>query len=556
MKKIFVSWLLLLMICTYCSAFSQIPEVISYQGILTDTTGAAKPDDQYNFTFRLYEAGSGGSAIWTESKKLIVRKGLFSTNLGDQSPFGYDIKFDNPYWLSIQIESGSEMPARIMLTPSAYSISSINSDTANYAKQFKIDNGQLVRSINGLKDMITLKGSGGTAVTTNGDTITIATSGGGNGGGISSIQNADSTLNITNPNGPSANINIKIPFKLTGSSDDYIVNANNYGHGYGLSGKSEGVGVYGESSNSFGVYGYSPKGVGVLGASNQNEGVYGGSNDSVGVVGQSTNSSGILARTYNQSRFALEALNSTANGIRAFCGLASNDYCIFAQNYNTATYGVLGANSNSITAGVFGYSNGQSIDEAGVYGLSTSSAAAILGYAPLGGYAGYFVGTVKILGDFINSNIKFEIDHPLDPSNKYLIHSAVESPEMKNIYDGVITTDADGFAVVDLPSYFQALNTDYRYQLTVIGQFAQAIIENKINNNGFTIKTDKPNVEVSWQVTGIRNDAYAKANPMVVEKEKTREEQGKYLMPELFGQPKEKGINYVNPVLSKNEKKN
>ena len=72
-------------------------------------------------------------------------------------------------------------------------------------------------------------------------------------------------------------------------------------------------------------------------------------------------------------------------------------------------------------------------------------------------------------------------------------------------------------------------------------------MESEISNNHFTIKTDKPNVKVSWQVTGIRNDAYAKANPMVVEEEKTSKDRGKYLRPELFGQPKEKGIYYVKP---------
>jgi hypothetical protein len=89
------------------------------------------------------------------------------------------------------------------------------------------------------------------------------------------------------------------------------------------------------------------------------------------------------------------------------------------------------------------------------------------------------------------------------------------------------------------------LNIDYKYQLTVIGQFAQAIVESEISNNQFTIKTDKPNVKVSWQVTGIRNDEFAKQHPFIVEKEKEGLERGKYLMPELFGQPETMGINYM-----------
>jgi hypothetical protein len=140
------------------------------------------------------------------------------------------------------------------------------------------------------------------------------------------------------------------------------------------------------------------------------------------------------------------------------------------------------------------------------------------------------------------------IDHPQDPANKYLVHSCVESPDRMNIYNGNATTDGQGLARVELPHYFDALNIDFRYQLTVIGQFAQAIVESEIKDNYFIIKTDKPNVKVSWQVTGIRNDAYAKANPMVVEKEKEDTARGKYLMPELYGQPMEMGIHYVKPV--------
>ena len=109
-----------------------------------------------------------------------------------------------------------------------------------------------------------------------------------------------------------------------------------------------------------------------------------------------------------------------------------------------------------------------------------------------------------------------------------------------------------GEATVALPNYFEALNRDFRYQLTVIGQFAQAIVESKIKDNHFTIKTDKPNVEISWQVTGIRQDAYMKAHPMEVEQDKPAHERGTYQHPELLGQPEEKGLAWAqNPALWK-----
>ena len=105
-----------------------------------------------------------------------------------------------------------------------------------------------------------------------------------------------------------------------------------------------------------------------------------------------------------------------------------------------------------------------------------------------------------------------------------------------------MTTDALGDAVVTLPEWFETLNRDFRYQLTVIGQFAQAIVASEIADGRFSIKTDKPNVKVSWQVTGIRQDAWANANRIPVEEEKPEVERGFYLHPELYGAPEEKGV--------------
>lgn len=149
-------------------------------------------------------------------------------------------------------------------------------------------------------------------------------------------------------------------------------------------------------------------------------------------------------------------------------------------------------------------------------------------------------GDLSVSGTISKGGGSFKIDHPLDPENKYLYHSFVESPDMMNVYNGNITTDANGIAKVKLPDYFESLNTDFRYQLTVIGTFAQAIVSEKVNENQFEIRTDKPNVEVSWQVTGIRNDAYARKFRIPNEVEKKTEEKGTYLYPEAYGLPIDK----------------
>ncbi|MDF1695388.1 MAG: hypothetical protein P1U56_06135 [Saprospiraceae bacterium] len=138
-------------------------------------------------------------------------------------------------------------------------------------------------------------------------------------------------------------------------------------------------------------------------------------------------------------------------------------------------------------------------------------------------------GDFNVFGMISKSGGSFKIDHPLDPQNKYLYHSFVESPDMMNIYNGNIITDKEGEAIVDLPNYFNALNIDYRYQLTVIGSFAQAIIWKKVENNQFVIKTDQPNVEVSWQVTGIRNDTFAKDNRIQNEVNKQGKDKGRLM---------------------------
>jgi hypothetical protein len=157
-----------------------------------------------------------------------------------------------------------------------------------------------------------------------------------------------------------------------------------------------------------------------------------------------------------------------------------------------------------------------------------------------------FSGDMSVIGTLSKSAGTFKIDHPQDPANKFLIHSFVESPDMMNVYNGNITTDATGMAVVQLPAYFEAENIDYKYQLTTMGKdFARVLVYEEIHNSRFVIKTDKPSIKVSWQVTGVRNDAYAKKFRVVPELNKTAEEKGKYLTPELFGQPKERAIGHV-----------
>ncbi len=199
---------------------------------------------------------------------------------------------------------------------------------------------------------------------------------------------------------------------------------------------------------------------------------------------------------------------------------------------STANTAVSGLASGAGGTGVYGEAEGGAL-AAGVWGFSAT------------GTAGLFSGDVTVTGNLSKAGGSFKIDDPIDPANKYLYHSFVESPDMKNIYDGVAVLDANGEVVVALPEWFGALNRDFRYQLTCIGGFAPVYIAEEVIQNHFKISGGKPGMKVSWMVTGIRQDAWADAHRIPVEVEKPAREQGYYIHPELFGQPPQKSIEWA-----------
>jgi hypothetical protein len=200
------------------------------------------------------------------------------------------------------------------------------------------------------------------------------------------------------------------------------------------------------------------------------------------------------------------------------------------------SYGVLGSASLADNAyGVYGSVN-SATNCYGIYGYANQQA---------NSFAGYFDGHVSVTGTLSKAGGAFRIDHPLDPENKYLQHSFVESPDMMNIYNGVANLDGNGEVTVVLPEYFEALNRDFRYQLTAIGAPGPNLyIAEEISGNTFKIAGGGPRTKVSWQVTGVRKDAYAERNRIQVELDKQPDQKGMYLHPEAFDLPAERGVNY------------
>lgn len=241
--------------------------------------------------------------------------------------------------------------------------------------------------------------------------------------------------------------------------------------------------------------------------------------------------------------FATGGLNNSSTGsggagITATGGLALG----MDGQGGDGVVGYGGQGSNTFTLGGEGgaFFGGNSTNSSGGDGIFV-----VAGTGAISGYGAEIFGNLSVAGAIYASTKDFRIDHPQDPANRYLVHASVESSEMLNIYTGNVTTDTQGDAVVVLPQWFQELNTDFRYQLTVIGQFAQAIVAKKINNSQFAIKTDESGVEVSWQVTCVRQDPYAKAHPLEVEPIKPERERGYYIHPELYGARPHQGLEWA-----------
>ena len=157
-------------------------------------------------------------------------------------------------------------------------------------------------------------------------------------------------------------------------------------------------------------------------------------------------------------------------------------------------------------------------------------------------------GNMLVNGSISKAGGSFKIDHPLDPENKFLYHSFVESPDMMNIYNRNVTTDDKGYATITLPDYFEALNRDFRYSLTVVDEvdadevFLWAKVVRKVSGNQFTVRSSRGELEVSWQVTGVRKDAWAEKNRIPNSVDKAGEERGTLLHPDAFVAAPGKGV--------------
>ncbi|MBI4648013.1 MAG: hypothetical protein HY738_15865 [Bacteroidia bacterium] len=304
---------------------------------------------------------------------------------------------------------------------------------------------------------------------------------------------------------------------------------NSSGNGYGVSGQvaqtaTAPAAVYGNNlrtNGGFGVQGFAYNGV--VGNSNYADGF--------GVYGSNT---GTLATGDGVGVYGI------GSGVGVMGQLnAINGNGVFGNNINTTSGNSIGVAGLGVT-GILGQSSNISLS----YGILSNDDMGVMNQLDVGG--NFNAGGTK----------SFRIDHPTDPENKFLQHFCIESPEVLNLYRGSAVLNANGEAIVKLPDYFTLINTNFTYTLTPIGSSAPNLfIKEKIRDGNFTIAGGAPGLEVSWVVYAERNDLYMQNHPEAKNTEPVKQGRykGKYIHPELFGQPESKGLFHTKSLLYKNE---
>jgi len=546
--KHLITFLLLLGVVLNVQA--QAPGKFKYQAVARDPSNQPYANTTLRIRFAFLENSASGSVRYSEEHTVTTSAlGVFDANIGAglvlQGSLNNVFLGENAYFLRVELNPQPTGGSFILMGISQllsvpYALYAAQAATGGdqsldiNGNELSISNGNTVQLPEQTLDL-----SGNELSISNGNTVQLPEYQAGPGiqifGHQISAQDESETneLQTLSLNGDQLSISngnsvflpdpsFSLPYAGSLSSGDALFSVYNTGNGAAIYASTNGggdaaivgedpsgglAGVRGYSSGSYGVLGYSDSGYGVL-----------GQGGNVGVRAESFTGTGLEAVS-SGGGLAISAQGRVEiNGNVEIQGTGN-----YALTCTGATTGIQGGGTSFGVEG-YGYY--------GIFGVTNGS-----------GYGGYFPG--RLYAQTLEKGSgSFKIDHPLDPENKYLYHSFVESPDMMNVYNGNITTDANGLATIELPDYFETLNRDFRYQLTCIGTFAQVIVEREVSQNSFTVRSDKPNVKVSWQVTGIRQDPHANKFRIVPSVEKEAKDKGKYLCPECYDLPEEKGIIY------------
>jgi hypothetical protein len=503
-------------------AFAQVPQGLNYQAVARDNQGQPKQNVNIDVKFTILQGSVNGMPIYTETHSDITNVfGLFTLTIGQGITTD---TFSNIDWSNgnkfLKVEIDNQLTGTTQLWSVPYSLLANEARSVSYWKQI------------GLDKIYTMKKTG-----------------------VGTIPDNNTQLIVRGNT-------VGMPFSQ-GNILSLSSSASQGGFVFGKSDTSGTSFIQSSKLNTFSNISLNPEGGRVgIGTNNPmakldiNGSVIIGSpnlNDPASPLSKLNIGGGIIG-----GRFEATGVGIIVNTTNSVIGTGTNGIVVSAgggtSNQTGVSINVSNGSNSSDNIGVSARASGSAENVYGGYFVGAGSTFGGFAENAIGIYAqatggtssnkaGIFQGNVQIIGNLSKSGGSFIVDHPSDPENKYLVHSFVESPDMLNIYNGNIITSETGMAIVKLPDYFESENIDFKYQLTCIGKFSNAIILKEIEANQFTIQTSEPHTKVSWQVTGIRNDKWAKHNRIIPEVEKDNKEKGYYLHPEYFGQPESKGIN-------------
>lgn len=506
MKKLIT---LSLFVLSLSLALAQAPQYINYQGVARDVSGNVLTNQNISLRLTILSGSPTGTTQYSETHALTTNTfGLFNTAIGSGTLVSGNFSTINwgsaTHYVKVELDPNGGGSFTTLSTSQLLSVPyALYAETSGSGGATGPTGPSGIDGVTGATGPTGLTGATGPTGT------------GGSGG---------NTLNMAyNQGGPGAGRTI-----TANSGEVEITSSTASGVGLRVTQSASGVAVLANNTSVSSTFS-------TIQASTAS------SSTNVGaVVGNTTGAAYALtgqAQPTSTATAAIYGSNLRTNGGLGIEGIGFNGTA-GETNYQQG-FGIYGENYDANTPA----GNGIGVAGKGYWGVVGEDR-----------YLGAQIGAYGVLanGDLGSNGVKsFVIDHPLDPDNKFLKHFSIESNEVINMYRGNATFDANGETVVEMPSYFNAINQNFSYQLTCVGGYANIYVKEKLVDGKFKIAGGYEGLEVSWVVYAERNDPYLQQYPFhkIVEQEKTERQKGKYMMPALYG--KDDSLRMI-PSLNKN----